>query len=151
MTTQMQNITIDPVLTKMENQQKAHAKDYGLNPDVIQIQGDFNHMAPLTNNGGATGSWGRDSPSTKPPATGAGTAAAASPVLQNAAGRKAAETAGQLPGAPNPQTTQARPLTTPAGGFAAKGTQLSLDGNTYASDGTKWTLVKKGNLTGVIK
>jgi hypothetical protein len=37
---------IDPQLQNLEDSQRAHAKQYGLNPEDIMIQGDFNRAKP---------------------------------------------------------------------------------------------------------
>jgi hypothetical protein len=37
---------IDPQLQKLEDNQRAHAKQYGLNPEDVMIQGDFNRAKP---------------------------------------------------------------------------------------------------------
>jgi hypothetical protein len=37
---------IDPQLQKLEDNQRAHAKQYGLNPEAIMIQGDFQRAKP---------------------------------------------------------------------------------------------------------
>jgi hypothetical protein len=48
MLTEMQSKVIDPALVKLEQQQKAHAKRYGLDPDLIELQGDFNRAPAAT-------------------------------------------------------------------------------------------------------
>jgi hypothetical protein len=48
MLTEMQSKVIDPALVKLEQQQKAHAKRYGLDPDLIELQGDFNRTPAAT-------------------------------------------------------------------------------------------------------
>jgi hypothetical protein len=37
---------IDPQLQKLEDSQRAHAKQYGLNPEDVMIEGDFNRAKP---------------------------------------------------------------------------------------------------------
>jgi hypothetical protein len=37
---------IDPQLQKLEDSQRAHAKQYGLDPEDVMIQGDFNRAKP---------------------------------------------------------------------------------------------------------
>jgi hypothetical protein len=37
---------IDPQLQKLEDSQRAHAKQYGLNPENVMIEGDFNRAKP---------------------------------------------------------------------------------------------------------
>jgi hypothetical protein len=48
MLTEMQSKVIDPALVKLEQQQKTHAKRYGLDPDLIELQGDFNRTPAAT-------------------------------------------------------------------------------------------------------
>lgn len=45
MMSDMKSKTIEPALAKLESDQKAHAKGYGLDPDQVAIQGDFNRNA----------------------------------------------------------------------------------------------------------
>lgn len=53
----MEKGLIDPALSKLETSQKARAKAYGLDPDLVEIQGDFNRdtgtakAAPKTSGG----------------------------------------------------------------------------------------------------
>jgi hypothetical protein len=44
----MQNSVIDPSLTRIEDGQKKHAQGYGLDPEQIEVQGDFNRVKPTT-------------------------------------------------------------------------------------------------------
>lgn len=41
---QMEKQNIDPVLTRLEDQQKKQAERYGLDPDKIAVKGDFNRL-----------------------------------------------------------------------------------------------------------
>lgn len=47
MVTNLEKGTVEPALAKLEQQSKKHAEAYKLNPDQIEIQGDFNRDAKI--------------------------------------------------------------------------------------------------------
>jgi hypothetical protein len=60
---------VDPQLQKLEDNQRAHAKQYGLNPEDVMIEGDFNRAKPQ-NDAAPAGTSAKATPHStgKPPA-----------------------------------------------------------------------------------